>query len=149
MRALSWFVLAGLFVAAPRSVDACSCLATSACQQVAAAEAVFVGDVLDVTEPGTGRKVVRLRVVRSHKGSPKPDQVVTVTLPPGSSASCSLDAVVGARFVMFATMRDGALATNLCAGSHGVAPGTTPPELPAPCPRPEAAADRPGPGCQG
>ena len=149
MRALSWFVLAGLFVSAPRSVEACSCMAVSACQQVAAADAVFVGDVLDVAEPGSGRKLVTMRVVRSHKGSPKVDEVVTVTMPRGSSASCSLDAIVGARFVMFATLRDGALSTNLCAGSHSVAPGTTPPDPPAPCPRSKAAADRPGLGYQG
>jgi hypothetical protein len=148
MRSWLWLVLAGLFVCAPRPADACSCLAASACQQVAAADAVFVGDVLEVVEPRSGRKLVTMRVVSGHKGSPKADATVTVAMPRGSSASCSLDAMVGARFVIFATVRDGVFSTNLCSGSHRIAPGTTPPELPAPCPRGAAAADRSGRGCQ-
>ncbi len=148
MRVLLSLVVAGLFIAAPLSADACSCMAASPCQQVAAADAVFVGDVLEVAEPGSGRKLVTMRVVRGHKGTPKADETVTVAMPRGSSASCSLDAVVGARLVIFATVRDGTLSTNLCSGSHRIAPDAAPPELPAPCPRPAAAADRVGLGCQ-
>ena len=118
MRVLLSLVVAGLFIAAPLSADACSCMAASPCQQVAAADAVFVGDVLEVAEPGSGRKLVTMRVVRGHKGTPKADETVTVAMPRGSSASCSLDAVVGARLVIFATVRDGTLSTNLCSGSH-------------------------------
>jgi hypothetical protein len=92
--------------------------------------------------------VARLKVIRSYKGDAVAGETVTLTLPRGSSASCSLDAMVGARFVIFATVRDGVFSTNLCSGSHRIAPGTTPPELPAPCPRGAAAADRSGRGCQ-
>jgi hypothetical protein len=148
MRVLLLIVLAGLFAAAPRSADACSCMARSLCQQVAAADAVFVGDVLDVVEPASGPKLVRVRVVRPYKGPREAHETVTVEMPRGSSASCSLDVVVGARVAVFATLREGALTTNLCAGSHRLAPEAAPLELPAPCPRPKAAAGRPGMGCQ-
>ena len=148
MRVLLSLVVAGLFIAAPLSADACSSWPRRHAEQVAAADAVFVGDVLEVAEPGPGRKLVTLRVVRGHKGTPKVDGTVTVAMPRGSSASCSLDAVVGARLVIFATVRDGTLSTNLCSGSRRIAPDAAPPELPAPCPRPAAAADRVGLGCQ-
>ncbi len=139
MRMLLSLVVAGLFVAAPRSADACSCLAASPCQQVAAADAVFVGDVLEVAEPGSGRKRVTMRVVRGHKGTPKPGETIVVAMPRGSSASCSLDVVVGARFVILARTQEGALSTNLCSGSYPVAPDAKPVELPAPCPSPGLA----------
>jgi hypothetical protein len=148
MRVLLSIVLAGLFAAVPRSAAACSCMARSLCQQVAAADAVFVGDVLDVVEPASGPKLVRVRVVRPYKGTPQAREAVTVEMPRGSSASCSLDVAVGARLAVFATVREGALRTNLCAGSHRLAPDAAPLELPAPCPRSEAAADRPGMGCR-
>jgi hypothetical protein len=139
MRPLLSFVLVSLFVAVPRFVDACSCLAASPCQQVAAADAVFVGDVVEVTGPDSGRKRVTMRVVRSHKGTPKAGETIVVAMPRGSSASCSLDVVVGARFVILARTHEGALSTNLCSGSYPVAPDAKPVELPAPCPSPGLA----------
>jgi hypothetical protein len=139
MRLLLSFVLVSLFVAVPRFADACSCVAVSPCQQVAAADAVFVGDVLEVAEPGSGGKRVTMRVVRGHKGTPKAGETVVVVMPGGSSASCSLEATVGARFVILARVRDGALSTNLCSGSYRLAPDAKPVELPAPCPSPGLA----------
>ena len=149
MRMLLWLVLAGLFVSSPRSVEACSCMARSPCQLLAAADAVFVADVLDVAESGSGRKLVTMWVVRGHKGSPNADEVVVVAMPRGSSASCSLEAIVGARFVIFATVRDGGFSTNLCSGSHGVAPDAAPPDLPVPCPRSQASRRSIRPGVSG
>jgi hypothetical protein len=134
MRLLLSFVLVSLVVALPRFAEACSCLAASPCQQVAAADAVFVGDVREVAEPGSGGKQVTMRVVRGHKGTPKAGETVVVAMPGGSSASCSLDAVVGARYVILARVRDGALSTNLCSGSYPVRPDAKAVELPAPCP---------------
>jgi hypothetical protein len=136
MRVCAFLALAGLLVAAPRTADACSCMASSPCEQAAAADAVFVGEVLAVAEPGGARKQVTMRVLRSDKGTATADQVVTVRMPRGSSASCSLEAAVGARLVIVATVRDGALSTNLCAGSHGIAPGDPLPKPTPPCPRP-------------
>jgi hypothetical protein len=135
MRVVLSLVVGGLLVAAPRAADACSCMASSPCAQVAAADAVFVGEVLEVAEPDGGRKKVTLRVLRSDKGTATANEVVTVVMPRGSSASCSLDARVGTRFAIFGTLRDGVLSTNLCAGSYGIAPGEPLPKPTTPCPR--------------
>jgi hypothetical protein len=110
-------------------------MASSPCEQAAAADAVFVGEVLEVSEPSDGPKRVTMRVLRRDKGTGTTNEVITVRMPRGSSASCSLEARVGARLVIFATVRDGALRTNLCAGSYGIPPGDALPKPTMPCPR--------------
>jgi translation elongation factor EF-G len=126
-------VLALLFalVAVPRTADACSCVALSPRQLYDQAEAVLVGDVLEVSE-APRQKAVRVRVTRAYKGTMKAGETVVVTLPGGSSASCSLDLTHGGRVVVFGRAAEGGIATNLCQGSYPLEPGKPLPELPPP-----------------
>ena len=82
-------------LAFPRLADACWCVQRSTCQLFASADAVFVADVIDATEGATGPKRSRMRVVRAYKGTAKAGDEVTVTMPRGTSASCSLDVNAG------------------------------------------------------
>jgi hypothetical protein len=124
------FLSAAVFVV-PRWAEACSCLEQTPAQIYERADAAFVGDVVEITEAAR-RKTVRLKVVRAYKGAVKANETVTVTLPGGSSASCSLDFAVNARVVIFASTADGRLSTNLCQGSYGLEPGKPLPQLPPP-----------------
>jgi hypothetical protein len=125
-----------LLLAAPRLADACSCMFSSPCRTYASADAVFAGDVVEVREgpldgPPTP-KVVRLRVASAYKGAVEVGQVATVTMPSGSSASCSLDIAPGARLVVFAGAEGERFTTNLCRGSHVLPAGAPWPNLPPP-----------------
>lgn len=117
--------------AIPRPAAACSCVPQTPAQIYERADAAFVGDVLAVTE-AERRKTVRVKVVRAYKGAMKADETVVVTLPGGSSASCSLDWTAGARVVVFASVTDGRLRTNLCQGSYQLEAGAPLPKLPPP-----------------
>jgi hypothetical protein len=136
LRRFRFVVLVVALLAAPRLADACSCLAASSCRQYATAEVVVAGDVVDVSNPPDdgppGVKVARLRVARAYKGPAARGQVVTVEMPAGSSASCSLDIAPGSRWVIYAAVHDGRLSTNLCQGSYGLERGTPWPALPPP-----------------
>lgn len=133
LRVWRFVVLVEALLALPRVADACSCLAASPCRQYANADAVFAGDVVEVTEqadPGAGRKTVHLRVGRTYKGMMTVGQVVAVAMPGGSSASCSLDVTAGSRYVIYAGLEKGRISTNLCRGSHPLAAGAAWPPLP-------------------
>src|SRR5262245_9519959 len=112
-------VLAGSLLAVPRRVDACSCVERSSCQRYASSSAVFVADVLGVAEPVTpGPKTTRMRVVRTYKGGPAVGETVTVTMPRGSTASCSLDVAAGKRYVIFGGGDRSVYSTSFCHGSY-------------------------------
>jgi hypothetical protein len=122
-------------VAVPRLADACSCMFSSPCQTYASADAVFAGDVVEVAEAdttGRGPKIVQLRVARAYKGSAAVGDVVTVEMPGGSSASCSLDITPGSRVLIYGGVKNGSFTTNLCRGSHALPPGASWPDLPPP-----------------
>jgi|SRR5688500_12944571 hypothetical protein len=122
-------------VALPRVADACSCMFSSPCRTYASADAVFAGDVVEVAEAdatGRGPKIVQLRVARAYKGSAAVGDVVTVEMPGGSSASCSLDVTPGSRVLIYGGVKDGGFTTNLCRGSHALPPGASWPDLPPP-----------------
>ncbi len=122
-------VLAGF----PRLADACSCVRSSSCQRYAGVPVAFVGDVLEVAQPATaGPKSVQMRVVRAYKGGPKVDETVTVTMPRGTSASCSLDVAAGRRYVILAGGEKGVYSTSLCHGSYPLEAGAPLPDLPPP-----------------
>ncbi len=133
-------VLVAVFAVAPRPADACSCMRSSPCQTYASADAVFAGDVLEVTEgPADGSaegpprlKLARLRVARAYKGPAGVGLVVTVEMPGGSSASCSLDIAPGSRFVIYGSLKAGRFSTNLCQGSHSLGAKAAWPALPPP-----------------
>lgn len=117
-------------VAAPRLAEACTCVLRSSCQHFAAATAVFAGEVLDVAEGASGPKVARMRVLRAYKGV-QADAALTVTMPRGTSGSCSLDVVAGTRYVIYADTGNGKVSTGLCQGSYRLE-GDTVPDLPPP-----------------
>ncbi len=117
----------------PRLADACSCVRMSSCQQFASVSAAFVADVLEVTEPATpGPKTTRMRVVRAYKGGPTVGETVTVTMPRGSSASCSLDVAAGKRYVILAGGAAGVYSTSMCHGSYSLEADAPVPDLPPP-----------------
>lgn len=129
------FVLSGAALAVPRLAEACSCIPMSSCQRYASVTSVFAADVLEVAEPASqvqGPKTTRMRVVRSYKGGAPVGETVTVTMPRGSSASCSLDVAVGKRYVIFGGGGKDGYSTGLCYGSFSLKPGDPLPDLPAP-----------------
>ena len=125
-------VLVLALLALPRLADACSCVERSSCQLFASADAVFVADVIDATEGATGPKRSRMRVVRAYKGTAKAGDEVTVTMPRGTSASCSLDVDAGDRYLIHADAGADGYSTSMCAGSHGLKATDPLPELPPP-----------------
>lgn len=129
---IRFVVVLGVLLVVPRLADACSCLSASPCRQYRNAEAVFAGDVVSVAEPGPGNgpKVVRLRVARAYKGPTTVGEVVSVEMPSGSSAACSLDVSVGDRYVIHGGIEGGRITTNLCRGSHLLEDGRPWPSLP-------------------
>ena len=119
-------------VACPPLADACSCIDLSSCQLFASADAVFVADVVDVTEGATGAKRSRMRVVRAYKGTAKAGDEVTVAMPRGTSASCSLDVDPGDRYLIHAGAGADGYSTSMCQGSYGLKKDDPLPELPPP-----------------
>ena len=117
--------------AVTRPAEACSCVAQTPAEIYERADAAFVGDVVEVAEAAR-RKTVTVRVVRAYKGGVKDGETVTVTMPGGSSASCSLDLAAKARVVIFASATEGRLSTNLCQGSYQLEAGKPLPMLPPP-----------------
>jgi hypothetical protein len=130
MHRASLLLLCLFLIVAPRVADACSCIESSSCQRYAGASAVFVADVVDVLEAATGPKTVRFRVTHAYKGSAKAGATVTVTMPRGSSASCSLDVAPGKRYVILAGEHEGTYSTSLCQGSYPLKPDDPLPALP-------------------
>jgi hypothetical protein len=118
-------------VALPSAVDACSCVSSSSCQRFAMSGVVFAGEVVDVKDAATN-KVARLKVIRSYKGDAVAGETVTLTLPRGSSASCSLDVDPGDRYVIHGGRKAGQYSSSLCAGSYGLRSGDPLPDLPPP-----------------
>ncbi len=126
-------VLVLALVIVPRLADACSCVPMSSCQRYASVTSVFVADVLEVAEPVTpGPKTARMRVVRAYKGGSTVGETVTVTMPRGSSASCSLDVAPGRRYVIFSGGEKGVYSTSLCHGSYSLQADAPMPDLPPP-----------------
>ena len=125
-------ILLVVLAAFPRLADACSCVQRSTCQLFASADAVFVADVIDATEGATGPKRSRMRVVRAYKGTAKVGDEVTVTMPRGTSASCSLDVNAGDRYLIHAGAGADGYSTSMCDGSHGLKKDDPLPDLPPP-----------------
>jgi hypothetical protein len=120
----------------PRLADACTCVPMSSCQRYASATAVFVADVVEVAALVTpGPKTTRMRVVRAYKGGSAAGDTVTVTLPRGSAAGCSLDVVPGKRVVIFGAGEKGVYSTSICHGSYSLEPDAALPDLPPPAGR--------------
>ena len=116
-------------VAGVRDADACTCATRSLCYVYAGSDAVFLGTVLDVRERAQAPKVVRMRVARAYKGV-RGGTVVTVTLPGGNSANCSLDVEKGQRWVIYGERTGGSYGSSLCSGSYMVQAGDPSPDLP-------------------
>jgi hypothetical protein len=109
---------------------ACVCSSTSPCAAYGRADAVFIGDVVDVRDTGKdGLAAVQLRVVQSGKGAPSAGQLVTVEAPEGTS--CSLGFGDGQRWMIFASSGSDGRRTDPCQGSFQLSPAARMPELPA------------------
>jgi hypothetical protein len=106
-------------------VWACSCFEFSPCSLYSAADAVFVGEVVDSRVVGQ-QLVARLRVTRVWKGAV--DSLVTVTNPVGSS--CSFPFPVGTRYVVYGGGAGSRFTTYVCAGGGQLRPGEPEPDLP-------------------
>jgi hypothetical protein len=124
MRTAVWIAFAFLVGSADRAW-ACSCLAGSPCALYSAAEAVFLGKVVDVRVEGS-LLAARLEVTRVWKGTVDP--VVTVTNPAGSS--CSFEFVPGTRVVVYGGGSGSTFTTHVCAGGGRLRPEDREPELP-------------------
>ena len=122
-------VLAGVASVGVRESAGCSCAPISPCSLCASADVVFLLKVIGVEE-SVREKRVHMRVVRVWKGQISGD--VTVSTEPGSSASCSIDAEVGQRRVVYAELSTGRLSTSFCSGRWALRPGESDPELPPP-----------------
>ena len=127
-------IVALVLLGLARQADACSCFTGSPCQIFRGSGAVFVADVVDVPHAGDpialdDPKVVRMRVVRACKGSLRTGDLLTIKMPAGDSAACSLDVEQRGRWVVYASADVDGYATDLCSGSYWL-DGETMPDLP-------------------
>jgi hypothetical protein len=106
-------------------VWACSCFEFSSCSLYAAADAVFLGEVVDARVENR-QLVARMRVTRVWKGTV--DRLVTVSNP--ADSSCSFPFTVGTRYVVYGGGTGGAFVTYVCAGGGQLRPGEPEPDLP-------------------
>jgi hypothetical protein len=110
---------------------ACSCAPISPCGAYRTADAVFVGDVVEVRNQGKDgwSSTVKMRVVRLGKGAIEGGELVSVEVP-GQDSTCGLDFGVGQRWIIFATRGPAGHSTDPCQGSYQLSPGERLPELP-------------------
>ncbi len=101
---------AGLFEA---QAMACTCRPSeSAADDFRKASAVFEGTVLNVSAQGFRDKEVRLKVIKSYKGTNNAQELVVSTA--SMSAACGSQFEVGKNYMVYAYMDNGRLKTNLC-----------------------------------
>lgn len=102
-------------------VEFCSCVRLTTTQKIASADAIFVGEVIDVREtrrparrgePVTVR-IARLRPTLMWKGE-IPD---TIPLPSGDGPDCLVSFRPGERYLILADLLEGEWDTSWCAGS--------------------------------
>jgi hypothetical protein len=101
--------LVALAIVSPFPAGACSCVARTLDEQVAAASAVFRGVARSVEEGAASFDVARV-----FKG-PAADSHRVATGDPAST--CAVPIVEGRTYVVFAAGPPDALSTNLCAGT--------------------------------
>ena len=127
-----WAALAfttAMGLAVPTESWACSCgMMRSPCAAFAAADAVFLGEVVEARRDGRDN-VVRLEVTRTWRGTVDS----TVTVREAAGTSCSFDVKVGQRFLVYGRGQGSMFSTNMCAGSGVLRDGEPEPDLP---PRP-------------
>ena len=132
---LAVFLVAGLGVLTVASpACACSCAGVSAREAFDSADAVFVGRVVEIDEPGglivgSADPVTLVFDVGEVFKGVVPANVHVVTARDG--ASCGFDAVAGARYVIYAYEDEaGELATTLCSRNQQLsAAGPVPVDL--------------------
>jgi hypothetical protein len=95
-----------------RSATACSCVEQQLSDQVAAASTVFLGTV--VTSEPIG---AMFEVSRVFKGDGPRDAPVSSGAPGAGISDCAVPFVEGRRYVVFASLQNGTLSTNICAGT--------------------------------
>ena len=118
-------ITTAITVAAPTQAWACSCGMRSPCSKFGAADAVFLGQVVDVRRDGRDN-VVRVQVTRTWRGTV--DSTVTVREEAGTS--CSFDVKIGQRFLVYGHGRGSMFSTHMCAGSAVLPDGDPEPDLP-------------------
>lgn len=99
-------------VGGARPASACSCLAPAPPETaLAEADAVFAGEVTEISERGRATHVARLAVAEVFAGDV--GEEVEVHTPP-DSAMCGYPFEVGREELVYAVLDDGRLQTNLC-----------------------------------
>jgi hypothetical protein len=109
------FFLAAL--GAAERVEACLCVDPSPCARFRSADVVFVGRVLQVRRsPESDLATFRMSVLRAGKGLTR-GQVIEVRAGDARS-TCSLDAVPGERWMIYAQRAAGVLTTHRCSATR-------------------------------
>lgn len=110
----------------------CSCASIPPCSAYRTADAVFIGDVVEVRNAGRDAysSAVQMRVVRPGKGGFEAGQLVTMHVP-SQDSTCGLDFGIGQRWIIFASGGSTGPRTGPCQGSHQLSPGERLPEVPA------------------
>ena len=132
MRRSSLISLLGVLIiiaGAASCACACSCAPSDFFGAFAGSNAVFLGEVLDISSPGSEYPPlvsVTIRVETAWKGAPAPTTTRVVTAV--SEASCGFPFRVGARYLVYAYRPDvppasGELWATLCSRTHETWPG--------------------------
>lgn len=114
MRTLLILAVASASALAAGAAWACSCMRfDSAAEQLAQADVMFVGRVLDTTETAPQQATTRFEVVSTLKGSVHDTVEIRHTVNDGGAA-CGVQFEVGQTAPVIAYETDGRLHTNLC-----------------------------------
>ena len=100
-------------------VRACTCVPTDFYAAFAGSDAVFLGEVLEISSPAPkhpDQVSVTVRVENAWKEASAPS--TTHVLTTSNGASCGFPFRVGARYLIYAKRWDGALWASLCSRTH-------------------------------
>lgn len=105
-------------------VRACSCVPSDFYGAFVGSDAVFLGEVLEISIPAPERLYqvsVTVRVENAWKQASAP--ATTYIFTASSGAACGFSFRVGARYLIYANRSDGALWASLCSRTHETWPG--------------------------
>lgn len=97
------------------AVYPCDCTITEPSEKLREAEAVFVGQVVEIgsnDKSGWATVSIKFKVERYWKGIK--EQFVTVASAPGICCTCGLPVKIGEKFLIYAYENNGQLETSLC-----------------------------------
>ena len=108
-----------VLVGAASPAFACTCAPSDFYAAFASSDAVFLGEVLDVSNPNSGYPAlvtVTMRIETAWKGEPASTTIHIVTS--SSSASCGFPFRVGARYLVYSSRSGEAMGASLCSRTH-------------------------------